>query len=183
MLSLFLIGTASAQKSTDDHIQAIREIGSILAEYTETVGATPFKEEWDNDDPDDDSVPVTIICNLSKNKIPDDLAYPPFSCYLMPSKEFEKYLSKRLNRKIRLPRDDRDLTAFGKQAPLFYTIQIGNGNFFVSTYILEPHKDAREIGKYWHKFEVGSKAIPSKKIEKAALQNKNEPERTIRTDQ
>ena len=164
------MGTASAKKSTDDHFQSIRAIGGVLAEYTDKVGVTPFKEDWDNDDPDDNWVPVTIISNLSKNKIPDDLAYPPFSCYLMPPKELEEYLSEGLNRKIKLPRDDRDLEAFGKPVPLFYTIQIGNGNFFVSTYILEPHEDAREIGKHWHKFEVGSKAIPSKKIEKAVPQ-------------
>jgi hypothetical protein len=161
------VSTSVAAKTPEEHVKAVRQIGQILAEYTQNKGTTPFSENWKEDDPDDDSAPVTIRCHLSQNKIPDQLAYGPFSCYVMAPKELEDYLSKALGRKITLPRDDRDLKLNGKPAPLFYTIQIDDGKFFVATYLSEAHKDARKLGENWYKFEVGSVAVPEKKIERA----------------
>jgi hypothetical protein len=165
--SVLMVTTALAAKTSEEHIQDVRQIGQVLADYTQKKGTTPFSENWKNHDPKDDSSPVTILCHLSKNEIPDSLAYPPFSCYVMAPKELEQYLSKALGRKITLPRDDRDLKLNGKPAPLFYTIQIDDGKFFVATYLTEAHKDARKLGENWYKFEVGSVAVPEKKIEKA----------------
>ncbi|RYD65209.1 MAG: hypothetical protein EOP83_07850 [Verrucomicrobiaceae bacterium] len=165
--SIAMVSTALAAKTPEEHVQAVRQIGQVLAEYTQKKGTAPFSEKWKEDDPGDDSAPVTILCHLSKNKIPDQLAYPPFSCYLMAPKQLEEYLAKALGRKITLPRDDRDLKLNGKPAPLFNTIQIDDGKFFVATYLTEPHKDARKLGENWYKFEVGSVAVPGKKIEKA----------------
>ena len=169
LLALFLCLriTSAAEKTADEHVAAIRQIGQILAEYTQKKQSTPYSENWKNDDPNDDSSPVTIICNLSKNKIPDKLAYPPFSCYLESAEEFEKYLSKALGRQIKLPRDDRNLTHKGELLPLFYLIQIEKDSFFVSTYLTEPRKETRKVSADLHKFEVGSVAVPEKKIEKA----------------
>ena len=79
---------AFADKTADEHVAAIRQIGQILAEYTKVKGTTPFSENWKDDDPDDGQSPVTIICNLSEKKIPDKLAYPPFSCYLMARRRY-----------------------------------------------------------------------------------------------
>ena len=158
---------AFADKTADEHVAAIRQIGQILAEYTKVKGTTPFSENWKDDDPDDGQSPVTIICNLSEKKIPDKLAYPPFSCYLMAHKQLEEYLSKGLGRKIQLPLDDRDLKHDGRPLPLFYTIQIGEGDFFVATYLTTEHKDARKLAANFYKFEVGYVAVPAKKIEKA----------------
>lgn len=165
--SITMVSTALAAKSPDEHVKAVRQIGQVLAEYTQKKGTTPFSENWKDDDPDDDSSPVTILCHLSDDKIPDQLAYPPFSCHVMAAKQLEEYLSKGLGRKVALPRDDRDLKLNGRPAPLFYTIQIDEGEFFVATYLTEPHKDARKLGEKWYKFEVGSVAVPEKKIEKA----------------
>lgn len=167
LVSVLMAATAFAAKTAEEHVQAVRQIGQVLAEYTQKKGTTPFSENWKEDDPDDDGVPVTILCHLSKNKIPDRLAFPPFSCQVIPPKEIEDYLSKALGRKITLPRDDRDLKLNGKPAPFFYTIQIDDGKFFVATYLTEPHQDARKLGEGWYKFEVGSVAVPEKKIEKA----------------
>jgi hypothetical protein len=171
---LLLVATAvsSGAKTAEEHVQAVREIGSILAEYTQKKDATPYAENWKEDDPDDDQVPVTIICNLSEKEIPDQLAYPPFSCHVMAPAEVEKYLSKALGRKITLPRDDRDLDKGGRPMPLFYTIQIKEGEFFVATYLTEAHEKARKLGNNWYKFEVGSVAVPEKKIEKATAPGK-----------
>jgi len=165
--SIVMVSTGLAAKTPEEHVQAVRQIGQVLAEYTQKKGTTPFSEKWKEDDPNDDSSPVTILCHLSENKVPDQLAFPPFSCYVMPPKELEAYLAKALGRKIALPRDDRELKLNGKPAPLFYTIQIDDGKFFVATYLTEPHKDARKLGENWYKFEVGSVAVPEKKIEKA----------------
>jgi hypothetical protein len=167
LFSLLAVAVSSAGKTADEHVAAVRQIGQLLAEYTQLKGATPYSENWKNDDPDDDSSPVTIIFNLSKNKIPDKLAYPPFSCHLMGHKDLEKYLAKGLGRKISLPLDDRDLEHGGRPLPLFYTIQINEGEFFVATYLTEAHKDARKLADNFYKFEVGSIAVPGKKIEKA----------------
>jgi hypothetical protein len=167
LISLAMVSTTFAAKTPEEHVQAVRQIGQVLAEYTQKKGTTPFSENWKSDDSNDDSSPVTILCHLSKNKIPDQLAYPPFSCYVMAPKELEEYLTKALGRKIALPRDDRELKLNGKPAPFFYTIQIDDGKFFVATYLSEAHKDARKLGENWYKFEVGSVAIPEKKIEKA----------------
>ena len=158
---------SSAAKTADQHVAAVREIGQILAEYTQKKGATPYSENWKNDDPNDESSPVSIICNLSKEKIPDQLAFPPFSCYVMPHNDLEEYLSKGLGRKIVLPLDDRKLKNGGRPLPLFYIVQINEGDFYVATYLTEAHKDARKLGDNFYKFEVGSVAVPAKKIEKA----------------
>jgi hypothetical protein len=167
LLLLACLPGVALSKSTEEHIQAIRQIGGILAEYTKAKKATPFAENWKKDDPDDGMAPVTLICNLSDKKIPDRLAFPPFSCHVMPAEELDAYLSKALGRKIVLPRDDRDLKWKGKQMPLFYTVQIREDEFFVATYLTEEHKDARKLSDGWYKFEVGSIAIPAKKITKA----------------
>lgn len=167
LFTLLSVAVSPAAKTADERIATVRQIGQLLAEYTQKKGATPYAESWKEDDPKDDKVPVTIICNLSEKKIPDKLAYPPFSCYVMEPKDLEKYLSEGLGRKITLPRDDRALEHNGKPLPLFYIIQIGNGNFFVATYLTEAHKDARKLRDDFYKFEVGSVAVPEKKIEKA----------------
>ena len=158
---------SSAAQTTDDHVAGVRQIGALLAEYTRATGGTPFIERWEEDDPDDDTVPVTIICNLSENEIPDELAFPPFSCFLMEVAELEAYLSAGIGREIRLPLDDRELVHRGRPMPWFYTVQIGEGNFFVATYLAEAHEDARRLGEGFYKFEVGSVAVPERKIEKA----------------
>lgn len=169
LLGLPAISAIAVAGTTEEKVQAVRLIGQVLAEYTEKKGATPYAENWKDDDPDDDSVPVTIICNLSEKEIPDRLAFPPFSCHVMEAKELEAYLSKGLGRKVVLPKDDRELNAGGRPLPLFYTIQIGEGEFFVATYLTEEHKDARKLGEKFYKFEVGSVAVPEKKIEKATV--------------
>ena len=169
LVCFLAVSTTAVAGTAEEKVQAVRQIGQVLAEYTQKKGATPYAENWKDDDPDDDSVPVTIICNLSEKKIPDRLAFPPFSCHVMAAKELEDYLSEGLGRKVVLPRDDRELEADGKPLPLFYTIQISEGEFFVATYLTEEHKDARKLGEKFYKFEVGSVAVPGKKIEKATV--------------
>ena len=162
-----MASVAFAAKSADEHVQSVRQIGSLLAEYTQKKKSTPFSENWKQVEEGKAAVP--IICNLSENKIPNKLAFPPHSCTLFSADQIESYLSDALGRKIKLPLDDRDLNQRGKVVPVFYTILITKDKFFVSTYLTEPHDEARKLGNNWYKFEVGSIAYPEKKIEKAIL--------------
>lgn len=171
-LVLLLVNSATfAAKSIEAQIQDIREIGSVLAEYTAKKKTTPFSENWKKVEKGYSAVP--IICNLSVVKdIPDKLAYPPYSCAIFTVEHLEDYLSKGLGRKVRLPLDDRNLKQRGKEVPVFYTILITKDHFFVSTYFTEPRDNLRKMGKHWYKFQVGLVAVPEKMIEKAIVLKK-----------
>ena len=157
------IGFAESRISQEEtHIEAVKAIGTLFEEYHREYGTYPYSENWENTE--DGFAPVSIVCNLSVNEIPKKLAYPPYSCALFSPRDVEKYLSKALKRKVVLPKDNRPLKHNNRDIPFFYVILIKENEYYVSCYLNFSHDGTRQLGKYWHKFEVGSVAVPEKKI-------------------
>jgi hypothetical protein len=151
-------------KTTAEHIKSIHDIAIIIEKYKSVTGQYPFREKWE--DVPEGYVAVPISAKLTQYELPEQLKYPPpgISGHVIGSDQLESYLSVGIKEPIILPKDDREIIRDGKVWPYFYQFLYDGQNYFVSCYLDEHHPHARKVDENWYKYEVGSVAIPDRKI-------------------
>jgi len=154
------------QRTATEHMDNVHQIAAIVENYKAVTGNYPYRENWG--DVESTYVAVSISTKLTTEELPEEFRYPPpgVSGAVISSNEFEDYLSAGLNKKVVLPKDNRRIKRDGRNWPFFYQFLYDGEHYYVSCFLQEDHPKARQIGRNWFKYEVGSIEIPNRKIHK-----------------
>lgn len=166
IFSLLVVTSAYAEnlKTSKEHIDSVHMIAEVIERFKEKTGNYPFRENWSN--VEEGYVAVPISANLTTRELPEEFKYPPRgrSGLVISAKELEEYLSNGLKEKVVLPKDDRKIRTSKGNWPFFFQYLYDGENYFVSCFLQEEMPNTRKLGNNWYKYEVGSVAMPSKKI-------------------
>jgi hypothetical protein len=146
------------EPTTDaDRVADVHAIASLVEEFKQKTGHYPYEEAFLNPEPG--FVPVSAAVIVTSQDLPEQYRYPPpgVSGAVYPCDEFIAYLSEALKRKVTLPSDS-------EPPPRFYQYQFDGQNYYVSATLSQPTAHTRQLAPNWHKYQVGSTAIPEKKV-------------------
>lgn len=145
-------------ETDQDRINEIHQIAAIVEEYKEKRGCYPFSERWRQVKPGYCATPIYII--ITDQKIAEDMMFPPgMSATSIPKKMFDKYLTEKLGRSIRLPTDSRPVST-----KKFYQYLFDGENYFLSCILDKSAKLTKQLSADMFKYQVSSTAIPTLKI-------------------
>ncbi len=151
-----LQAAADAKRINDVH-----RIAGLVESYRQRRGHYPYADQFGNVPPGYVAVPISV--NITDRKLPERYRYPPrgVSGLVLPSAEFEAELRSVLGRDIAVPYDPpRD----DPNAPNFYQYFMDGRAYYVSANLYRPTANTRPLAQDFHKYQVGSAAVPSRRI-------------------
>lgn len=107
---------------------------------------------------------LPIAVHFSKRRLPKAYRNPPpnRSGVVWDAGAFADYLSHHLSSAVELPKDDRRV----EDLPYFYVYSFDGSNYFVAAVLDQATQETRNVADLYEKYEVGSKAVPERKIER-----------------
>ena len=144
-------------KTDAQRIADVHAIARLVEEFKQKTGHYPYEEAFLNPEPGFAAVPTSV--NISSQPLPEQYRYPPpgRSGVVYSREEFLAYFEKELGKVVTLPSDSAP-------PPRLYQYQFDGRNYFVSAVLLEATPDTRQLAPEWHKYEVGSVAVPERRI-------------------
>ena len=144
---------AAAAKTDADRIADVHALAAMAEAFKEACGHYPLADRYVN---------VAIAAHLSSHPLPEHYQFPPpgRSGVVLRPGEFEDYMRTTLGPGIEVPRDDRPVHII----PHYYIYLFDGTNYFVSAVLERPTEHTRNVADWYLKYEVGSKAVPERKI-------------------
>ncbi|MDC0936728.1 hypothetical protein OAS39_10615 [Pirellulales bacterium] len=148
---------ARSPKNDEQRISDVHKIATLVERFKEAAGHYPYEEAFLNPEPGFVAVPASV--NITRLELPDQYRYPPpgVSGAVFGYQDFQDYLREVLGDDVVLPSDT-------EPPPRFYQYHFDGQNYFVSAVLTSATPDTREVAPGWHKYQVGSTAVPDQKV-------------------
>lgn len=134
-------------------VNAVHEIAAMAERYKEQTGAYPFAGSA--------NVPVEVILSGDPLRGEERFPNPGTSGIVLDWRYFWEEINKVSQVSPRVPVDP---PRTGAHAPNYIQYYTDHKNYFVAASLDHPTDNTRKVGQHYYKYEVGSIAIPEKKI-------------------
>gem|GEM_PF-5371117 len=135
-------------------IDAVHRIAKMIETVYARTGKYPFQGETN----------MPVEARLSQVPLQGEERYPPpgYSGIVLEWPAFYQEIARELGPSITIPLEPQKVPAFGHGT--FLQFHMDHANYWVSAMLFRPTATTRRLSEYSHKYEVGSLAVPSRRI-------------------